>query len=71
MPKKMGVNRKAEAARARKSATESERKERDAREKEEMYWSVQIWASKVRNTSWTSISHRTWNQYQRMRILWN
>ncbi len=69
MPKKMGVNRKAEAARARKSATESERKERDAHEKEEMYWSVQIWASKVRNTSWTSISQRTWNQYQRMRIL--
>uniref|UniRef100_A0A2N9HJH7 Coiled-coil domain-containing protein n=1 Tax=Fagus sylvatica TaxID=28930 RepID=A0A2N9HJH7_FAGSY len=38
MPKKMGVNSKAEAARARKSATESERKDRDAREKEEMYW---------------------------------
>ncbi|RWR90642.1 coiled-coil domain-containing protein 124-like protein isoform X1 [Cinnamomum micranthum f. kanehirae] len=38
MPKKMGTNSKAEAARARKSATESERKERDAREKEEQYW---------------------------------
>ncbi|KAJ8618251.1 hypothetical protein MRB53_014437 [Persea americana] len=34
----MGTNSKAEAARARKSATESERKERDAREKEEQYW---------------------------------
>ncbi|GMY06966.1 coiled-coil domain-containing protein 124-like isoform X2 [Fagus crenata] len=34
----MGVNSKAKAARARKSATESERKERDACEKEEMYW---------------------------------
>ncbi len=59
MLKKMGVNRKAEAARGRKSATESERKERDAHEKEEMYWSTQIWALKVRNTSWTSISYRT------------
>lgn len=38
MPKKMGVNSKAEEARARKSATESERKEREAREKEEQYW---------------------------------
>ncbi|KAI4342211.1 hypothetical protein MLD38_026861 [Melastoma candidum] len=38
MPKKMGVNSKAEAARARKSATESERKDRDAREKEDQYW---------------------------------
>ncbi|KAK3015163.1 hypothetical protein RJ639_005309 [Escallonia herrerae] len=38
MPKKLGVNSKAEAARARKSATESERKDRDAREKEEQYW---------------------------------
>ncbi|XP_031380791.1 coiled-coil domain-containing protein 124 [Punica granatum] len=38
MPKKMGVNSKAEVARARKSATESERKEREAREKEEHYW---------------------------------
>ncbi|KAI3515219.1 hypothetical protein L2E82_11005 [Cichorium intybus] len=37
-PKKMGVNSKAEAARARKSATEAERKEKDAREKEEKYW---------------------------------
>lgn len=38
MPKKMGVNSKAEAARARKSAVESERKERDTREKEDQYW---------------------------------
>lgn len=38
MPKKMGVNSKAEAARARKSATESERKDREAREKEDQYW---------------------------------
>ncbi|KAJ0967916.1 hypothetical protein J5N97_024833 [Dioscorea zingiberensis] len=38
MPKKMGVNSKAEASRARKSATEAERKDRDAREKEEQYW---------------------------------
>ncbi|KAL1811629.1 uncharacterized protein LOC108227807 [Daucus carota subsp. sativus] len=37
-PKKMGVNSKAEAARSRKSATESERKDREAREKEEQYW---------------------------------
>ncbi|GLT42984.1 hypothetical protein SLA2020_169610 [Shorea laevis] len=38
MPKKMGVNSKAEEARARKSAVETERKERLAREKEEQYW---------------------------------
>ncbi|KAG9442094.1 hypothetical protein H6P81_017948 [Aristolochia fimbriata] len=38
MPKKMGVNSKAETARARKTATESERKEREARDKEEQYW---------------------------------
>uniref|UniRef100_A0A2P2JD85 Coiled-coil domain-containing protein n=1 Tax=Rhizophora mucronata TaxID=61149 RepID=A0A2P2JD85_RHIMU len=38
MPKKMGVNSKAEAARARKSATEAERKEREARDKEDQYW---------------------------------
>ncbi|KAJ3689752.1 hypothetical protein LUZ61_018916 [Rhynchospora tenuis] len=38
MPKKMGVNTKAEAARARRSATESERKEKEARDKEEAYW---------------------------------
>ncbi|XP_062177865.1 uncharacterized protein LOC133882678 [Alnus glutinosa] len=38
MPKKMGVNSKAEEARARKSATEADRKEREAREKEEQYW---------------------------------
>nr|GMD95699.1 coiled-coil domain-containing protein 124 [Ipomoea batatas] len=34
----MGVNSKAEAARARKSAVESERKDREAREKEDQYW---------------------------------
>uniref|UniRef100_A0A5B7BN60 Coiled-coil domain-containing protein n=1 Tax=Davidia involucrata TaxID=16924 RepID=A0A5B7BN60_DAVIN len=38
MPKKMGVNSKAEAARARESATEAERKDREAREKEDQYW---------------------------------
>ncbi|KAF3321140.1 Coiled-coil domain-containing protein [Carex littledalei] len=38
MPKKMGVNTKAEAARARRSATEAERKEKDTRDKEETYW---------------------------------
>lgn len=34
----MGVNSKAEAARARKTAAETEKKERDARAKEEQYW---------------------------------
>ncbi|KAJ8766985.1 hypothetical protein K2173_012494 [Erythroxylum novogranatense] len=38
MPKKMGVNTKAEAARERRSANEAERKEREAREKEDQYW---------------------------------
>ncbi|XP_030450306.1 uncharacterized protein LOC115672602 isoform X1 [Syzygium oleosum] len=38
MPKKMGVNSKAEEARARKSAEETERKAQEAREKEERYW---------------------------------
>ncbi|KAF5947048.1 hypothetical protein HYC85_017276 [Camellia sinensis] len=38
MPKKMGVNSKAEEARARKTATEAERKDRDARDKEDQYW---------------------------------
>ncbi|CAM8987292.1 unnamed protein product [Rhodiola kirilowii] len=38
MPKKMGVNNKAEEARARKGATEAEKKERESREKEEQYW---------------------------------
>ncbi|XP_043710676.1 coiled-coil domain-containing protein 124 [Telopea speciosissima] len=38
MPKKMGVNSKAEEARARKNATEAERKEREVREKEDQYW---------------------------------
>lgn len=38
MPKKMGVNSKAEAARARKNATEAEKKDREMREKEDQYW---------------------------------
>ncbi|ERM96207.1 hypothetical protein AMTR_s00001p00116440 [Amborella trichopoda] len=38
MPKKMGVNSKAEDARARKSATEAEKKVKEARDKEEQYW---------------------------------
>uniref|UniRef100_A0A0R0K908 Coiled-coil domain-containing protein n=1 Tax=Glycine max TaxID=3847 RepID=A0A0R0K908_SOYBN len=38
MPKKMGVNTKAEAARARKSAADTERKEKESREKEDQYW---------------------------------
>lgn len=38
MPKKLGVNSKAEAARARKSADQADRKEREAREKEDQYW---------------------------------
>ncbi|XP_029116865.1 uncharacterized protein [Elaeis guineensis] len=38
MPKKMGVNSKAEAARARRGAAEAERKERETHEKEEQYW---------------------------------
>ncbi|PKA50258.1 hypothetical protein AXF42_Ash017852 [Apostasia shenzhenica] len=38
MPKKMGTNSKAEAARARKSAAEAEKKERETRETEERYW---------------------------------
>ncbi|KAG9130454.1 hypothetical protein Leryth_004418 [Lithospermum erythrorhizon] len=38
MPKKMGVNSKAEAARERRSAAESERKDHEAKEKEEQYW---------------------------------
>ncbi|KAI3447908.1 hypothetical protein Pfo_004573 [Paulownia fortunei] len=38
MAKKMGVNSKVEAAKARKSATESDRKEQEAREKEGQYW---------------------------------
>lgn len=37
-PKKMGVNSKAEAARARKSAAESERKDRESRAKEDQFW---------------------------------
>ncbi|GAB2219511.1 hypothetical protein Droror1_Dr00007147 [Drosera rotundifolia] len=38
MPKKVGTNTKAEAARARKGATEAERREKESREKEEQYW---------------------------------
>ncbi|KAL8158838.1 hypothetical protein V2J09_000375 [Rumex salicifolius] len=38
MPKKMGVNSKAEEARARKSAAESDRKVREEKDKEEKYW---------------------------------
>ncbi|KAG7022746.1 Coiled-coil domain-containing protein-like protein [Cucurbita argyrosperma subsp. argyrosperma] len=38
MPKKMGVNSKAEAARARKNSAETERKERETREKADQYW---------------------------------
>lgn len=38
MPKKMGVNTKAEAAHARRSAVEAERKDRAAKDKEEQYW---------------------------------
>ncbi|KAK9109382.1 hypothetical protein Sjap_017442 [Stephania japonica] len=38
MPKKMGVNSKAEEARARKTSTEADRKEREARDKEDQYW---------------------------------
>ncbi|KAF9676204.1 hypothetical protein SADUNF_Sadunf09G0114200 [Salix dunnii] len=38
MPKKMGVNSKAEEARARKNALEAEKKSREVREKEEQYW---------------------------------
>ncbi|XP_020093740.1 coiled-coil domain-containing protein 124-like [Ananas comosus] len=38
MPKKMGTNTKAEAARERRSAAEAERQEREAREKEDQLW---------------------------------
>ena len=38
MPTKMGVNGKAEAARARKSARKTERKEQEARQKQDQYW---------------------------------
>ncbi|XP_030484127.2 uncharacterized protein LOC115700621 [Cannabis sativa] len=38
MPKKMGVNSKAEEARARKTAAETDRKEREARSKEDQLW---------------------------------
>ncbi|KAH7835640.1 hypothetical protein Vadar_028244 [Vaccinium darrowii] len=34
----MGVNSKAEEARARKNATEADRKDRESREKEDQYW---------------------------------
>ncbi|XP_047066932.1 coiled-coil domain-containing protein 124 [Lolium rigidum] len=38
MPKKMGVNSKAEAARERRSAEESDRRQKAERSKEEEYW---------------------------------
>eukprot|EP01018_Ginkgo_biloba_P020147 Gb_11535 [translate_table: standard] len=38
MPKKMGVNTKAEEAKARKNSAEAEKKEREARQKEDQYW---------------------------------
>jgi hypothetical protein len=38
MPKKMGVNSKAEAARDRRSAAEADRRDRQERAKEEQYW---------------------------------
>ncbi|GJN09192.1 hypothetical protein PR202_ga27174 [Eleusine coracana subsp. coracana] len=38
MPKKMGVNSKAEAARARRGAAEAERRDREARAQEDAYW---------------------------------
>lgn len=38
MPKKMGVNSKAEEARARKAATDAEKKEKEARDKEDTFW---------------------------------
>ncbi|KMT01306.1 hypothetical protein BVRB_9g213220 [Beta vulgaris subsp. vulgaris] len=38
MPKKMGVNSKAEDARARKAAAESEKKFREVKQKEDQYW---------------------------------
>ncbi|CAL4928870.1 unnamed protein product [Urochloa decumbens] len=38
MPKKMGINSKAEAARARRGAAEAERRDREARAQEEAYW---------------------------------
>uniref|UniRef100_A0A1J3DID2 Coiled-coil domain-containing protein n=1 Tax=Noccaea caerulescens TaxID=107243 RepID=A0A1J3DID2_NOCCA len=38
MPKKMGLNSKAEVAKSRKTAAEAEQKDRQTREKEEQYW---------------------------------
>ncbi|KAK9677498.1 hypothetical protein RND81_11G147100 [Saponaria officinalis] len=38
MPKKMGVNSKAEEARSRKALAEAEKKEKQAKDKEEKYW---------------------------------
>ncbi|KAI5066736.1 hypothetical protein GOP47_0017264 [Adiantum capillus-veneris] len=38
MPKKMGVNSKAEEARGRKAAAEAEKKEKEAKEKEDSFW---------------------------------
>ncbi|KAG6551630.1 hypothetical protein Mapa_006709 [Marchantia paleacea] len=39
MPKKMGINSKAEEARGRKAAAEAEKKEKDQKMKEEKFWS--------------------------------
>lgn len=38
MPKKMGTNTKAEAAKERRSAAEADRKDRETREKVDLYW---------------------------------
>lgn len=38
MPKKMGTNTKAEAARERRSVAEADRKDRETRDKEDEYW---------------------------------
>uniref|UniRef100_A0A803LG78 Coiled-coil domain-containing protein n=1 Tax=Chenopodium quinoa TaxID=63459 RepID=A0A803LG78_CHEQI len=38
MPKKMGVNSKAEDAKARKAAAEAEKKAQEAKQKEDQYW---------------------------------
>lgn len=38
MPKKMGVNTKAEEAKARKAAAEADKKDREAKQKEDQYW---------------------------------
>ncbi|XP_021848506.2 uncharacterized protein [Spinacia oleracea] len=38
MPKKMGVNSKAEEAKSRKAAAEAEKKDRETKQKEDQYW---------------------------------